>query len=216
LAAGGYTVLVRDQSNGCTTALINVIVTVGGGVDASGTSSATSCPTVNNGSVTVTTTAGVSPFSFGIDGGALQAGTSPYTFSNLSPGNHVVSIRDALGCTRTLNVNVAPGPSLTAAVNSTATGCQGASNGTVTVTPNSGTGPYTYSIDNGAFVSGSSPYTFNNLTSGNHTIVVRDAAGCTSNIININVAAGPPLATTAAATIPQVIITDGGAMANDV
>jgi gliding motility-associated-like protein len=200
LAAGGYTVLVRDQSNGCTTALINVIVTVGVGVDASGTSSATSCPTVNNGSVTVTTTAGVSPFSFGIDGGALQAGTSPYTFSNLSPGNHVVSIRDALGCTRTLNVNVAPGPSLTAAVNSTATGCQGASNGTVTVTPNSGTGPYTYSIDNGAFVSGSSPYTFNNLTSGNHTIVVRDAAGCTSNIININVAAGPPLATTAAKT----------------
>jgi gliding motility-associated-like protein len=70
----------------------------------------------------------------------------------------------------------------------------------VTVTPNSGTGPYTYSIDNGAFVSGSSPYTFNNLTSGNHTIVVRDAAGCTSNIININVAAGPPLATTAAKT----------------
>jgi gliding motility-associated-like protein len=200
LAAGGYTVLVRDQSNGCTTALLNVIVSIGSGVDASGTSSATSCPTVNNGSVTVTTTAGVAPFSFGIDGGALQAGTSPYTFSNLSPGNHVVSIRDALGCTRTLNVNVAPGPSLTAAVNSTATGCQGASNGTVTVTPNSGTGPYTYSIDNGAFVSGASPYTFNNLTSGNHTVVIRDAAGCASNIININVAAGPPLATTATKT----------------
>ncbi|MFN4892796.1 MAG: gliding motility-associated C-terminal domain-containing protein [Bacteroidota bacterium] len=200
LAAGGYTVLVRDQSNGCTTALLNVIVSIGSGVDASGTSSATSCPTVNNGSVTVTTTAGVAPFSFGIDGGALQAGTSPYTFSNLSPGNHVVSIRDALGCTRTLNVNVAPGPSLTAAVNSTATGCQGASNGTVTVTPSSGTGPYTYSIDNGAFVSGASPYTFNNLTSGNHTVVIRDAAGCASNIININVAAGPPLATTATKT----------------
>ena len=200
LAAGGYTVLVRDQSNGCTTALLNVVVSVGTGVDASGTSAATSCPTVNNGTVTVTTTAGVAPFSFGIDGGALQAGTSPYTFSNLSPGNHVVSIRDALGCTRTLNVNVAPGPSLTAAVTSTATGCQGASNGTVTVTPNSGTGPYTYSIDNGSFVSGAAPYTFSNLSSGNHTIVIRDAAGCASNIINVNVAAGPPLATTATKT----------------
>jgi gliding motility-associated-like protein len=200
LAAGGYTVLVRDLSNGCTTNLLNVIVQVGSGADGTSSATATSCPTVNNGSVTVTTTAGVAPFTFGIDGGALQPGSSPFTFSNLSPGNHLVVIRDALGCQRNITVNVPAGPSLTAAVTSTATGCQGASNGTVTVTPNSGAGPYTFSIDNGAFVSGAAPYTFNNLSSGNHTVVIRDAAGCASNVINVSVVAGPPLATTATKT----------------
>ncbi len=200
LAAGGYTILVRDLSNGCTTNLLNVVVSVGSGADGTTTSTATSCPTVNNGALTVTTTAGIAPFSFGIDGGALQAGTSPYTFSNLTPGNHVVTIRDALGCTRNLNVTVNAGPPLSAGLTSAATGCQGAANGTVTVTPNSGTGPYTYSLDNGAFVSGAAPYTFTNLSAGNHTIVVRDAAGCATNVLNINVAPGPPLATTATKT----------------
>ena len=200
LAAGGYTILVRDQSNGCTTNLLNVVVSVGSGANGTGTATATSCPTVNNGTVTVTTTAGVAPFTFGIDGGALQSGTSPYTFNNLTPGNHTVAIRDALGCQRNFTVNVPAGPALTASVSSVATGCQGASNGTVTVTPNSGTGPYTFSIDNGAFAAGASPYTFTNLSSGNHTVVVRDAAGCASNIINVSVPAGPPLATTATKT----------------
>ncbi len=200
LAAGGYTILVRDLSNGCTTSLLNVVVSVGTGADGTTAATPTSCPTVNNGAVTVTTTAGIAPFSFGIDGGALQAGTSPYTFSNLTPGNHVVAIRDALGCTRNLNVTVNAGPPLSAGLTSAATGCQGATNGTVTITPNSGTGPYTYSLDNGAFVSGPAPYTFSNLTAGNHTVVVRDAAGCATNVLNINVAPGPPLATTATKT----------------
>lgn len=197
LAAGGYTILVKDLSNGCTTNLLNVVVSTGSGIAANATASATSCPTVNNGTATVTTTAGIAPFTFSIDGGAAQAGTSPYTFNNLSAGNHTVNIVDALGCTRTLTVNVPAGPALSAAVASVATGCQGAANGSVTVTPSSGTAPYTYSLDNGAFVSGASPYTFNNLSAGNHTIVVKDAAGCATNVINVSVAVGPPLTTTA-------------------
>jgi gliding motility-associated-like protein len=200
LAAGGFTILVNDLSNGCTTNLLNVVVSTGTGIAANGTAGATSCPSVNNGSVTVTTTAGVAPFTFAIDGGTAQAGASPFTFNNLSSGNHTVNIVDALGCIRSITVNVPAGPALSAAVTSAATGCQGATNGSVTVTPNSGTAPYTYSLDNGAFVPGASPYTFNNLSAGNHTIVVKDAAGCTSNIINVNVAVGPPLATTATNT----------------
>ncbi|MFM7672214.1 MAG: gliding motility-associated C-terminal domain-containing protein [Bacteroidota bacterium] len=200
LAAGGYTILVKDLSNGCTTNLLNVVVATGSGIAANGVAAATSCPSVNNGSVTVTTTAGVAPFTFAIDGGAAQAGASPFTFNNLASGNHTVNLVDALGCTRSLTVNVPAGPALTAALTSAATGCQGATNGSVTITPNSGTAPYTYSLDNGAFVPGSSPYTFNNLPAGNHTIVVKDAAGCTSNILNVNVAVGPPLATTATKT----------------
>ena len=200
LAAGGFTILVKDLSNGCTTNLLNVVVSTGTGIAANGTAGATSCPSVNNGSVTVTTTAGVAPFTFAIDGGTAQAGASPFTFNNLSSGNHTVNIVDALGCIRSITVNVPAGPALSAAVTSAATGCQGATNGSVTVTPNSGTAPYTYSLDNGAFVPGASPYTFNNISAGNHTIVVKDAAGCTSNIINVNVAVGPPLATTATNT----------------
>jgi gliding motility-associated-like protein len=76
------------------------------------------------------------------------------------------------------------------------------------VTPNSGTAPYTYSLDGGPGQSGGSPYTFINVSAGPHTIVVTDAANCVSNSISENVAAGPGLTTTATATD---VLCNGGA-----
>lgn len=80
------------------------------------------------------------------------------------------------------------------------TSCNGANNGTITVTPTSGTGPYTYTLDGGTPVTGPAPYTFSNIAAGAHNVVVRDVFGCITPIIPVSVVAGPPIATTATKT----------------
>jgi len=104
--------------------------------------------------------------------------------------------------------DVPAGPLLTATANPVATSCSGASNGTITVIPTSGVAPYTFSLDGGAAIGAPAPYTFTNVTAGAHTIVVTDGAGCVTNTINVTVAAGPVLTTTAGKTD---VLCNGGA-----
>ncbi len=194
VASGPHTVIIYDNI-GCSRVL-NVNVVAGPGVNGTTSSTAVSCQGVDNGTITATATFGTAPFEFSLDGGAFQTGSNPYIFTGVSFGLHTVVIRDNVGCTRTINVNVSSGPTLAGNAASTATNCNGASNGTITVSPTNGTGPYTYSLDGGPFVPGATPYTFTNVSSGSHTVVISDAPGCISNIINVSVAAGPVITTT--------------------
>lgn len=200
LTAGGHNVVISDV-NGCTTAPIPITITNGPGVNGNATASATSCPTVNNGSITVTATTGTAPFTFSLDGGAPMSGGSPYTFINLSAGPHNVLITDNFGCTFPVNnimVNAGPPLSGNAVVGST--NCNGATDGSITITPLGGTAPFTFSLDGGAPQSGGAPYTFINVPSGPHTVVIADVIGCISNPISADVTAGPQLVTTASST----------------
>ena len=207
VASGPHTIVVNDAAT-CTSSIINVIVAVGPGVSSNISSIATTCPTATNGSITADATAGTAPFTYQLDAGAFLAGANPYTFNNVSSGAHTVTVRDNLGCTSTINVNVTAGPVLTANATSAATSCSGAMNGTVTVTPTNGNAPYSFSIDGSAAVAGPAPYTFINVASGPHSIVMTDGAGCITSTINITVTAGPALTTTANKTD---VLCNGGA-----
>ncbi len=198
--SGVHTVVVTDLSNGCTSNTISVTVAVGPGVSGNASSAATSCPGATNGSITVNATAGTAPYTYQLDGGAFQSGANPYTFINVSAGTHTVIIRDNLGCTRSITLNVMAGTAFTVAITSAATSCSGATNGTITITPNNGAAPYTFSLDGGSPVTGAAPYTFTNVPAGPHTVVVTDGAGCVTNTINVTVIAGPSLTTTVSKT----------------
>lgn len=206
VAAGSHTVTITDNL-GCVITT-NVVVGAGPGLSAVSSQTATSCPAVSDGTITANATTGTAPYTYSLDGGAAQSGANPYTFTGVASGAHTVLITDANGCTTTLNVNVAAGPSLSANASSVATSCSGAVNGTITVTPTSGTAPYTYSLDGGAAVPGPAPYTFTNIAAGNHNIVVTDAAGCVTNSIAVTVTAGPALTTTVS---PSAALCNGGA-----
>ncbi len=92
-------------------------------------------------------------------------------------------------------VRVSRNTGVTATATSNATSCTGALNGSATVTATTGTAPFTWSLDGAAPLSGASPYTFNNLSAGPHTVTITDANGC-STPVPITVAAGPPVTTT--------------------
>ena len=192
VSPGSHIVYVSDAT-GCGST-IPITVALNGTLPVTATSTPTACNGVNNGSITVTPPTGTPPFQYSINGGPYQANN---TFTNLAPGNYTISVQDGGGCSGTTTVAIVVGPALTATTSSTATTCPGATNGTITITPTSGTGPYQYSMDGAAYQVSN---TFTNVSSGTHFIVVKDALGCTSNTISVTVGQGPGLTGTAAST----------------
>ena len=98
--------------------------------------------------------------------------------------NYVVRI-DSAGCKHTEHVQVAVIPLPAAAAITTSDNVCGGPSGKITIKPGHGPfEPYTYSLNNGAFLSDT---VFNNLTGGNYTITIKDNAGCSweSNIITV-------------------------------
>ncbi len=206
--AGGHTVEVIDAA-GCTTGPIAVTVTTGFGVTGVANTTATSCPSASNGSITVDATAGTAPFNYQLDGGPPQSGANPFTFTNVAAGSHTVVITDSYGCSFTLlNVIVAAGPAFIAATSTTATSCQGAANGTITIYPNGGTAPFTFTLDGGAPQTGTPPYTFLNVAAGSHVVTVADGAGCNTGNISVMVDPGPALTTSVSVSD---VLCNGGA-----
>lgn len=207
LSAGTHTLVVEDAT-GCMTNILSIDITDGPGVLGNAVPTATTCPTVNNGRITVTATAGAPPFSFSLDGGPPQTGSNPYTFLNVSPGPHTVIITDNVGCSVPVNSNVPAGPALSAVNTPFTTSCNGAADGQIRVTPQSGVSPFTYSLDGAAPVPGGSPHMFSGLNSGPHTIQVTDAVGCATPVYAVPVPAGPALLSSASKTD---VLCNGGA-----
>lgn len=110
----------------------------------------------------------------------------------------------ALPATLTLTIPVIDNP-VTAQVSTTATTCPGACNGTATVVPNGGVGPFTFAWS-GA-LAGNSATTATAVCAGTYSILVTDALGCAATD-TFTVADGAPLTVEAG---PDTI-SCGGAM----
>ena len=109
---------------------------------------------------------------------SATGGTAPYTGTGVftvSAGNYAYIVTDASGTRDTVNVSITQPTAITVSVSS---GTITTTGGTTSVLINAtgGTGSsYTYSLDAGVFQT--SP-TFNNVSSGNHNVNVKDANGC--------------------------------------
>lgn len=127
LTAGSYTITAKNASgcsgsrsftliaqNNCT----GVTITVSGA-----TTTNVPCTGAGNGSITVSNTGGVAPFTFSLDGAAFQ---SSNIFNNVNSGTHSVFVKDGNGCTGNASIVVndaAQGPLFTAVRNMMQTNC---------------------------------------------------------------------------------------------
>jgi gliding motility-associated-like protein len=93
VAAGNYTVYVRD-ARGCSIAPINAPVTEPALLTAAGLGTNATCDGGNDGTITINTNGGVSPYEFALSGGSYQSGNN----FNVGPGTYDVSVRDVNGC----------------------------------------------------------------------------------------------------------------------
>jgi hypothetical protein len=180
LAAGTYTITVKDAS-GCTGITAVSVASVGGpSVTAASTVSACN---INTGSITATASGGTPGYQYSINGTTFQASN---LFSALAGGNYVVYVKDANGCTGTFPIVVAntAGPLMTVAV--LPTSCN-VNNGSITITASGGGGSYQYSIDG---VTYGASNVFSGLGAGIYTVYIKDINGCiksaTVTVLNVS------------------------------
>jgi gliding motility-associated-like protein len=173
IAAGTYSVIVTDL-NGCTqTASVTVGVTPGGTASISSFTNVT-CFGAGNGTATVSIGGGGNPpyiYSWSPSG---QTGA---TAINLGPNTYSVTVTDNNGCITSTSVTITQPPVLTVSTSQTNVSCSGGSNGTATVTPAGGTGPYTYFWS----AAGQTTQTITNIAAGTYPVTITDANGCSQS-----------------------------------
>ncbi|ODT53877.1 MAG: hypothetical protein ABS68_04440 [Niastella sp. SCN 39-18] len=192
VASGSHIILVKD-SRGCST---NVNVTVGTGSSLTGaiTQTPVSCPGNTDGTVTLTPITGVPPYTYNIDGGLFQTSN---VFTGLSSGVHTVIFKDNNGCQGTRSITVGGGSGPSGSQTHTNTTCNGATDGTITVTPTV-PGTYTYTLNPGAITQPGN--TFTGLAAGTYSVTFTSAAGCSGTLTNIIISVGGSLSGTSSTT----------------
>lgn len=132
----------------------------------------------SNGSVTISASGSIPPYSFSIDGVNFQ---SDSTFSGLPGGTYVIEIRDTNGCSTLQGIVIdEPLAALSVSISTQLNiNCNGAASGAIEVSATGGTLPYEFSIDNLTWGPDS---VFAGLTAGSYTIYIRDPNGCTDQI----------------------------------
>ena len=180
---------------------------------------------VNGGQITASGTGGTAPYTYQYlpAGSPAPTAASPgwlaSNSANVESGNYDVWIKDVNGCIRstTVTVNLDPTPVIAASLVNACV-AQGTYQINVTLT-SPGVGPYTLSLDGGAFVTHTFPYTYTNLSSGTHTVQVRDFNGC-GNTVSVTIL-NPLVAAAAFTTQPtcnnpngQITVTATGGSGN--
>lgn len=175
--SGTYTLTVVNNQNGCS-ASDDMEVTISTPVGATTTLlNAVTCHGGSNGSVRATGSGGNTIYSYAWSNGAQTA-----TVNNLPAGTYTVTVTDGEGCTGTASVTVTQPAVLQANVTVTHQTMAGLDNGTATVTPSGGVGPYTILWSTGATVAA-----IGALPPGTYSVTITDSRGCTQvNTATVN------------------------------
>ncbi|NBV68260.1 MAG: hypothetical protein EBR74_06955, partial [Flavobacteriia bacterium] len=132
-------------------------------------------------------------------------GVAPYIGTgnfNVSSGNQAFTVTDANGCSFTVNLFISQPTQLLSTIASQNISCNGAANGTATITPIGGTPGYNYVWSNGDTLA-----TTIGLIPGLYSVTVTDTNGCqTSNQITIT----QPVTLVSAASISTPVFCNGG------
>jgi uncharacterized protein (DUF2141 family) len=184
LSPGSYSIMVTDAGL-CTFTQGTVLTSPNGITSVTITTQGSTCSS-SGGSITVAVNGGTSPYIYTLiypNGNTLNIANSQtnQVFSNLSSGTYTVSVQDASGCFYMDEVTLLTTNTFTISTETTGTTCN-QSNGYITVTKSSGgEPPFDYSLDGlvNIFDTSQSAVTFNNVSTGQHTITVTDNTGCT-------------------------------------
>ena len=205
LAPGNYNVRIRDAINTSCSVTLNpaLAITQPAILSATLSSSNVTCNSANDGTISITSPlGGYGTYEYTIDGGINWQSSG--SFAALSPGFYNVQIRDAVntGCIAILNfsLRITEPQVLSANVARTNVTCNGANNGTITISsPAGGSGAYQYSINGGGAWQASGIFT--TLVPATYDVMIRDAgqAGCITTL-NASLVISEPAALNATVT----------------
>ena len=169
LAAGDYTVTVVDSFGCVASDTVTITEPTALGVALDSINNAL-CFGDANGAIAITTSGGTAPYSY-----AWSNGDTTEDVSNLAAGSYTGTITDANGCVLVSPaLSVSQPDSLSLALDAAAdASCPNAADGSVSITVNGGTMPYSYAWDNGATTED-----LTGLAPGNYIGTITDANGC--------------------------------------
>ncbi|MDQ3046519.1 MAG: SprB repeat-containing protein, partial [Bacteroidota bacterium] len=176
LCAGTYTVTVTDAL-GCTN-IQSVTLIDPPVLNANAATTSPVCTGDCNGTATSSPSGGTPGYTFSWSTSAITP-----SINSLCAGNYTVIVNDLNGCADTQTVAVSNPPAINIIVASTPANC-GACDGTFTITPITGTGPYTFVWTIGGVAPASPPFLGNGTGSvtgvcaGLYSVTVTDANGC--------------------------------------
>ncbi|NSW44963.1 MAG: hypothetical protein HPY79_04030 [Bacteroidales bacterium] len=171
LAAGTYTVTVRDANNCSATTSVTISQPSALTVTISKTNVA--CNGGNTGSATANPSGGTAGYTY-----LWSNSQTTQTISGLSAGTYYVTVRDANNCSTTSSVTITQPSAVTASISSsTNVSCYGGNNGTATVSAGGGTPGYSYTWNTSP---SQTTQTATGLIAGTYTVTVRDANNCSA------------------------------------
>ena len=197
LSSGNYSFQVTDAA--LCTIVVGTTLTSPNGITSVSISTQGSTCSSDGGSITVSVIGGASPYIYTLiypNGNTLNVSNNQTTqlFSNLSSGTYSVSVQDESGCFYMDEVTLYATNTFTISTETTGTTCN-RSNGYITVNKSDGgESPFDYSLDGLVNINDTSlsAITFDNVSSGQHTITVTDSTGCTQTT-QVYVESSPPL-----------------------
>ncbi|MEI7803133.1 MAG: hypothetical protein WCI97_10835, partial [Bacteroidota bacterium] len=166
LTPGTYSVTVTNAA-GCTSTASVTLVSISFPV-LSETHVNTTCGNTN-GSINISVLGGIAPFSYLWSNGDLTQ-----DLNAVGAGTYTVTITDANGCTDNLTVTLTNSVGPTLSFSTTNPPCFGTPMGSIDLTVNGGTAPYSY-----IWNSGDVTQDLTNVLSGIYIVTVTDANGCT-------------------------------------
>ncbi len=178
LAAGNYTIKVRDELNQLASSTITVNVTpplkIVPGLQN------VNCFGAQDGMITLNVTGGKAPFTYKLknsSGTTLateQLQSSTIFFTSLRSGSYLTEVTDSEGCVALMSFDITQPTPLNVELSiSKPVDCS--SNATITTSVTGGMQPYKYSIDGISYVDNK---TLTDIAPGTHSIFVKDQNGC--------------------------------------
>jgi len=178
LLSGTYDLTITD-ANGCTISnLSNTVNLIGSQTANTNQITAVTCNGFVDGAIDITVSGGSLPYNF-----LWSNGSTNEDQVNLTAGNYDVTITDSLGCIVAINaINVTEPNLLTVSNTPTDLLCNGAANGSIILSIQGGTTPYSYLWSNGA-----TTQNISNLSGSTNDVTVTDANGCITNQLAISI-----------------------------
>lgn len=177
LSSGTYYLITQDGS-GCITMTPASVVDANGPTITGSSFTNISCNAGSDGSITVTgVTGGTGTLLYSSNGGQWQ--TSPI-LTGLAAGSHTIIVKDANGCRSTVAQTLTEPNGFVINTSLSNVACNGGTSGAATIYASGGSGVFAYTIDNGATYQSSN--IFSGLDAGRYTVIVRDAAGCNTQV----------------------------------
>ena len=166
LSAGNYSISVED-AGGCTASAQTTVNSSTGPSVTVNVVQQEYC-NLHNGAIQSTVSGGTAPYTYLWSGGHTTA-----NIQNLDNGSYSLVVTDHSGCQITSNTaQITDQAGFTIQGQTVQPTCQSPA-GSITLSTNGGTAPFTYQWSNGTTSS-----VISNLSPGNYTVIVTDASGC--------------------------------------